>query len=124
MLLQTCVADGTPREDAVKLSDRQPLFIGFKLDGSLRRRVDTLTGPDRKYVSDHDSTFLTLCKLGEDVYVGKLIEEKLTTDRVDDVRRNVLSILQRLFPDVRLPVQLDIFPCTPSEEVTPTVEPQ
>jgi hypothetical protein len=104
----------------VKLSDRQPLFIGFKLDGSLRRRMDTLTGSDRKYVSDQDPTFLTLCTLGEDVYVGKLIDERLTTDRVDDVRRNVLSILQRLFPDVRLPVQLDIFPCVPSEQVSAT----
>jgi hypothetical protein len=107
----------------VKLSDRQPLFIGFKLDGSLRRRVDSLTGPDRKDVSEHDPTFLTLCTLGEDVYVGKLIDERLSTDRVDDVRRNVLSILQRLFPDVRLPAQLDIFPCAPSEQVSPTGEP-
>ena len=36
-------------------------------------------------------------------YVGKVIEDGLTTDRVDDVRRNVLSIVRRLCPDTRLP---------------------
>jgi hypothetical protein len=102
-------------EDEVKLSDR-PIFIGFKLDGQLRRRLETLSGPDSKYVSDHDSTFLTVCKLGEDTYVGKVVLDRITTDRVEDVRRNVLSILQRLFPDVRLPTLLDILPCEREEE--------
>jgi hypothetical protein len=80
-----------------------------------------LTGAERKYVSTQDSTFLTVCMLGESTYVGKLIDERLTTDRVDDVRRNVLSILQRLFPDVRLPVHLEILPCVPGE--TPALAP-
>jgi hypothetical protein len=92
----------------VNLSDRQPIFVGLKLDGQLKRRLASITGPDRKYVSADDPTFLLHCRLGEDEYVGKLVQERLTTDRVDDVRRNVLSILQRLCPDTRLPAQLEI----------------
>jgi len=97
----------------VELSDRHPLFVGFKLDGSLRRQLEALSGPDRKYVSGEDATFLTLCRQGEDVYVGKVIEDGLTTGRVDDVRRNVLSIMRRLCPDTRLPDQLQILVCLP-----------
>ena len=43
----------------MELSDKHPIFIGFKLDGTLRHQLDTLTGPDRKYVSHEDATFLT-----------------------------------------------------------------
>ena len=93
------------------LSSRCPIFVGHKVDGPLRRRIESLTGPERRYVSADDSTFLRLCRLGEDEYVGKVIHESISTDRVDDVRRNVLSILQRLFPDVRFPTHLEIHCC-------------
>jgi len=99
----------------VELSDRHCLFVGFKLDGSLRRQLESLSGPDRKYVSGEDATFLTLCRRGDDVFVGKVIEDGLETGRVDDVRRNVLSIMRRLCPDTRLPEQLEILVCLPVE---------
>jgi len=99
----------------VELSKRHPLFIGFKLDGSLRRQLEALSGPDRKYVSGQDATFLSLCRRGEDVYVGKVIEDGLTTGRVDDVQRNVLSIMRRLCPETRFPDKLDIMVCLPPD---------
>ena len=92
----------------MNLSDRQPIFVGLKLDGQMKRRLASLTGADRRYVSSDDPTFLLTCRLGEDEYVGKLVSDRLTTDRIDDVRRNVLSILQRVCPDMRFPAQLEI----------------
>ena len=93
------------------LTERQPIFIGCKLDGPMRRQLETLSGPDRKYVSSEDSTFLRVCRLGEQDFIGKVLHERITTERVDDVRRNVLSILARLFPEIRLPAHLDILVC-------------
>ena len=95
----------------MKLRDRQPLFVGTKMDSQVRRRLEAITGSEQKYVSHEDTTFLTICRLGEDEYVGKVIPERLTTERVDDIRRNVLSILQRLCPETRFPAVLDIIPC-------------
>lgn len=89
------------------------------MDGALRRRIETLTGSDRRYVSSDDSTFLRVLRLGEDEYIGKLVAERLTTERIDDIRRNVLSILQRLSPDTRFPVQLDILVGIPDEHDPP-----
>lgn len=103
----------------MELSTAHPIFVGFKLDGSLKRQLESLTGPDRKYVSDADSTFLRLCRRGDDVYVGKVIEDGLTTDRVEDVKRNVLSIMRRLCPDVRLPNEMDIWACAASAAADP-----
>jgi hypothetical protein len=100
------------------INDRIPLFIGYKVDGSLRRRLADLTGADQRYVSREDSTFLRLCKLGEDEYVGKVIDEPISTDRVDDIRRNVLSILHRLSPEARFPDHLTIFACETAPEGT------
>jgi hypothetical protein len=100
----------------LKLLDTQPLFVGTKMDGPIRRRLESITGTEKKYVSREETSFLTICRLGEDEYVGKVIEDKLTTERVDDIRRNVLSILQRLCPETRFPATLDIFACeSPAE---------
>ncbi len=100
----------------MRLEAQRPLFVGLKLDGQLRRQLDALAGPDRRYVSRDDSTFLRICTLGGDEYVGKVIPDGLSTDRVNDVRRNVLSILQRVCPDTRFPEHLQIFPCDPDED--------
>ncbi len=103
----------------LELLDRHRLFVGFKMDGSLRRQLQYLQGPDRRYVSEVSSDFLTICRIGEDSYVGKLVEDRMTTDRVDDVRRNVLSILTRICPDTRFPTHLDIIVCPPpGDEMT------
>ncbi len=102
------------RDGLRELTENDPIFVGFKMDGSLRRRLQSLEGPDRRYVSTDDPTFLTICRLGEDQYVGKIVDGRLTTDRVEDVRRNVVSILQRLCPDHRLPAQFEILPCRPA----------
>jgi hypothetical protein len=101
-----------------ELSGRHRIFIGFKMDGSLRRQLRSIEGVDRRYVSESDPTFLTVCRLDGDDYVGKLVEDRLTTDRVDDVRRNVLSILQRLCPETRLPTRFEILACDPDEGTT------
>ena len=89
----------------------EPIFIGFKAGRALRHLLESLGNTDKKYVSSEDSAFLRTCTIGEDVYVGKLVHEALATDRVDDIRRNILSILRKLGPAVPLPTILRIFAC-------------
>jgi hypothetical protein len=89
----------------------QPLFIGFKVESALRQQLDTLRDSDKKYISGGDATSLNICRLGADVYVGKVVHENLTTDRVEDIRRNILSILRKLGGAVRLPTNLKILAC-------------
>ena len=98
-----------------------PLFIGFKTGRALRQLLESLGSADRKYVSSEDSTFLRLCSIGEDLYVGKFIHEGLSTDQVDDIRRNILSILRKVGPAVPLPTSLSIFACRVVNETTTPV---
>ena len=103
----------------MELSDRHPVFVGFKLDGSLRRQLEGLSGSERRYISTDESDFLRICSHGDKLFVGKVIEDRLTTDRVEDVRRNVLSILTRLCPETRLPQVMEIWACLPAEPQQP-----
>jgi hypothetical protein len=105
-----------------ELLDDQPIFIGFKMDGALSRQLRSLAGPERRYVSTDSSDFLRICRLGEQRYVGKLIHERLTIERVDDVRRNIHSILNRLCPDTRLPRDLAIIACGLEERPDETLD--
>ena len=90
----------------------QPIFIGFKADSTLRQHLETLTAPAKQYISVEDSTFLRLCRVGDDVYIGKLVHETLTTDRVEDIRRNVLSLVRKIGHEMRLPDHLRILACS------------
>lgn len=90
----------------------QPIFIGFKMDGRLRQHIETLGEADRKYVSPDRSEFLRICRVGEDLYVGKVVDDRLTTDRVEDIRRNVMSIVRKIGHEVNLPASLQILACS------------
>ena len=98
--------------ELLELQIDQPIFIGFKVDNNLRTHLESLSDFDKQYFSREDSTFLRICQLGEDIYVGKLVHESLTTDRVEDIRRNVLSIVRKVGTDVRLPSNLKIVACS------------
>ena len=90
----------------------QPIFIGFKMDGRLKQHLETLGEADKKYVSSDRTTFLRICRVGEDLYVGKVIDDRLTTDRVEDIRRNVMSIVRKIGHEVNLPAALQILACS------------
>ena len=90
----------------------QPIFIGFKMDSRLREILESPNDADKQYVSVGDSTFLQICMVGEDRYVGKLVDDRLTTDRVEDIRRNILSIIRKIGHEARLPTNLRILACS------------
>jgi len=90
----------------------QPIFIGFKVDYKLREKLASLDESDKKYVSDRSSTFLRLCGVGKDLYIGKVVDNRLTTDRVEDIRRSVLSLIRKVGHDSRLPANLWILACS------------
>ena len=93
----------------------QPIFIGFKVSRQLREKLASLGDVDRKYISDRNSTFLRICGVGEDLYIGKLVDERLTTDQVEDIRRNVLSLVRKVGHDSPLPSNLQILACSAAD---------
>ncbi len=101
----------------LELLHHQPIFVGFKASSNLKRQLESLKGPDKKYVSIEDSTYLRTCWMRKDLDAGKGIHERPTTERADDVRRNVSSILRSLVPEIRLPNDLRILGCRADSSV-------
>ena len=46
-------------------------------------------------------------------YIGRMLDEAISTDEIEDIARNVVSILKRVAPSVRSERVLVILPCTP-----------
>ena len=99
----------------MEIQPEAPLFVGFKATRTLRHLLESLTEVQKAYVSSDDSGLLRSFTIGEDFYIGKLVHEGISTDRVDDIRRNVLSILRKLGPVVPLPISMRIFSCRVAE---------
>lgn len=93
----------------------QGIFIGVKVDNHLREKLASLDEANKKYVSTEGTGFLRICGIGNDLYVGKLVEDKLTTDRIEDIRRNVLSIIRKVGHEIRLQTQLQLFVCSKTD---------
>jgi hypothetical protein len=96
----------------------QSIFIGVKVDNHLREKLASLDDANKKYVSTASGGFLRICGIGNDLYVGKLVEDKLTTDRIEDIRRNVLSIIRKVGHEIRLQTQLQLFVCSSVDSET------
>lgn len=93
----------------MRLERTAKLFIGLKAEGKLRAAF--LSAEQRGGYFDQDGTgpFLTNLEVDGHTYLGKIVDGGLSTASVDDVTRNVLSILRRLMRGERLPSNLAIF---------------
>jgi hypothetical protein len=47
--------------------------------------------------------FLTICAFEEEQWIGKILAGGLSVTEVDDIQRNVVSILRRISSDIRIP---------------------
>lgn len=85
----------------MRLDKTCKLFFGCKIDSKLREALAQAKPGDRRYFEDPDSPFLRLCRFGEERWIGKVMDPGLNVTEVEDIQRNVLSILRRIAPEVR-----------------------
>jgi hypothetical protein len=85
----------------MKLDKERKLFFGYKIDSKLREALANATPGDRHYFEDPDSDYLRICSVGDERWIGKVIKCGLGVLDVEDVQRNVISILRRVAPNIR-----------------------
>jgi len=86
----------------MNLVKEQKLFFGCKIDSKMRDALANAKPGDRKYWEDPNSEFLRICEVGEHKWIGKLMKGGSGVKEVEDIARNVLSILRRIAPEIRL----------------------
>jgi hypothetical protein len=85
----------------MKLDKERKLFFGYKIDSKLREALANATPGDRHYFEDADSEYLRICSAGDERWIGKIVKCGLGANDVEDVQRNVVSILRRVAPNMR-----------------------
>jgi len=80
----------------MKLTSQVKLFLGMRIDSKLREALAQATPGDRKYFDDPNSPFLRVVNMGEDQWIGKLFDGGTSPTEIEDISRNVSSILNRI----------------------------
>jgi hypothetical protein len=85
----------------MRLAPTAKLFFGFKIDGKMREALAQATPGDRRYFDDPASPYLRVLSNGDEQWIGKLVDGGIAPSEVEDIQRNVISILNRVAPGGR-----------------------
>src|SRR5262249_50799302 len=91
----------------MKLDKSTFLFFGTKIDSKLREGLALSKPGDKKYFDGSSEEFLRVMEIGDEKdkerWIGKVIRPGPAVTEVDDIQRNVISILRRIAPNARIP---------------------
>ena len=86
----------------MKLDKTCALFFGTKIDSKLREALSQCKPGDRKYFEGGSDDFLRIVELEEEKWIGKVVKGGSAVTEVDDIQRNIISILRRVAPNARV----------------------
>jgi hypothetical protein len=91
----------------MKLDKTCSLFFATKIDSKLREGLALSKPGDKKYFDGSSEDFLRVMEIGDEKdrerWIGKVIKPGPAVTEVDDIQRNILSILRRVAPNARIP---------------------
>ena len=85
----------------MKLLKGERLFFGTKIDSKLREALAQAKPGDRRYFEDPNGEFLRVLTFEDERWIGKVMGGGVQVSDVEDIQRNVVSILRRVAPNVR-----------------------
>ena len=80
----------------MRIEPVRKLFAGVRIDNKLRDAMGNAPPRDRAYFDGSDPRYLLVIRAVEDSYVGKIFDAGTTCASMDDLKRNILSLLNRL----------------------------
>lgn len=80
-------------------------FLGIKINTKLQEALDKSNPLNRFYFQDNNPEFLQIVNLDSDKYIGKFVEQGIGYRAMEDICRNIISIMHKLCPD--LPISID-----------------
>ena len=82
----------------MRIDSERKLFVGIRIDNKMRDQLRNCPPRDKHYINGSDPNYLFEVRTGEDVYIGKQIDPGTPAVSMDDIKRNILSILNRVAP--------------------------
>jgi hypothetical protein len=82
----------------MRIEHQRKLFIGIKIDNKMRDQLHNCPQRDKHYVDGSDPQYLMQVRAVEDTFIGKPVDAGTPAVSMDDLKRNILSILNRVAP--------------------------
>ncbi|HEY3302471.1 MAG TPA: hypothetical protein VGL70_02925 [Candidatus Binatia bacterium] len=79
------------------------LFVGIKISTKLQRELDNCTRGTEHYFKEDTPEALKIVTMGEDKLIGRFLEDGFPVSSIDDVSRNVRSVVTLITSGYRLP---------------------
>lgn len=86
----------------MKLDKTTSLFFATKIDSRLREGLALSKPGDKKYFDGSSEEFLRILEVDEEKWIGKVIKPGPVVTEVDDIQRNIVSIMRRVAPTARV----------------------
>lgn len=78
------------------------LFVGIKVSTKLQNELDSPAPGTERYFKNGDSEHLQIVTLGEEKVIGRYVKDGFPVADIDNVSRNVLSIVKLITRGYRL----------------------
>ena len=79
-------------------------FLGLKITPKLQDGLDKCNPSNKFYFKDNDPALLQIVSMGVDNYIGKVVEQGFEYDKIEDICRNIISIIHKLCPDIPISI--------------------
>jgi hypothetical protein len=79
-------------------------FFGIKINAKLQEGLDKSNPLNRFYFQDNNPEFLQIISIDQDKYIGKFVEQGTGYRAIEDICRNIISIMHKLCPDISLSI--------------------
>jgi hypothetical protein len=99
----------------MRIEPERQVFVGVRIDNKLRDALEHCPHRDRVFFDGSDPRYLKVVRAVEDSYVGKVVEGGVTANSMEDLKRNVLSILNRISSGRRSEDDVKVFALDPGE---------
>ena len=101
----------------MRVDTQRKLFAGVRIDSRMREQLEKCPQRDRVFFESDDGKYLTVLRGVEEAYLGKGLPPAAVLRTVDDIRRNIWSILQRVCPGRRDEGEVKLFTIAEDEAV-------
>ncbi len=107
----------------MRVDTQRKLFAGVRIDSRMREQLEKCPPRDRVFFEADDGKYLTVLRGVEETYIGKVLPAATELRTVDDIRRNIWSILQRICPGRRDEGEVKLFTIAEDEATFATKRP-
>ncbi len=79
-------------------NDTNALFIGMKISDKLRETLDDTKVAMKPFFNNNDPEYLQIVRIGDDEFIGKIAENGVSLESLDNILLNIKTMLRMIIP--------------------------